>query len=709
MKAIVIGGGIGGLTAALSLLDRGIGVEVYEQAPALTEIGAGLQIGANASRVLARLGLGEQLDQLGVAIQALDMRDLRTDRPIHSMPADRSLASADAMTSRHNGTFYQVHRPDLLAMLANALPEGVTRLGEKAIDVVDDGSGVTVNFESGRQARGDVLIGADGIHSVVRRSLHGEQELDFSHIVAWRALIPREKAAHLDLRQDCHVWLGPNRSAVVYWVHAGQLLNFVGMVPAEEATEESWSAIGELAAMRASYLGCNPRLQAILDLVETPFITGYYFRYPLSEWTRGRVALLGDAAHPMHPFLAQGACQAIEDAAVLGHVLDAHRDGDIPQALAEYQWRRMIRASRVQNSSRTQERVWHMSDPREIVQRNRTLASMMEIDPNADTLYGWLYTYDVDAEATKALTDPAATLKRPEAQRAWWLWATMLQPQDLDRQHYSIREAYDRFLRMNVPPDPAVTLRQVNADGLPYLLAIAPGGDDGPVVLHLHGGGYVLGSANASAGLATRLALAVSGTVVVPEYRLAPEHPYPAAVEDVLASYEGLLDEGVDPGRIVIAGESAGGALAIAMTMRLRDLGRPLPAGVVAMCPMGDMAVSGDTVDTAAGVDPICTRTVLTQIASSYLQGVDPRDPLASPVYGDYRGLPPLLVQAADTEALYADATRIADAARRDGVDVKLDTYTDTVHGFQMFNFLPESAAALERIGEFSATVRMSA
>jgi salicylate hydroxylase len=192
----------------------------------------------------------------------------------------------------------------------------------------------------------------------------------------------------------------------------------------------------------------------------------------------------------------------------------------------------------------------------------------------------------------------------------------------------------------------------------------------------------------------------------VPGYRRAPEHPYPAALEDAIAAYERLLADGIDSERILLTGESAGGALAVAAAMRLRDLALPLPAGIVAMCPMAELAVTGETVDATAGKDPICTRRFLTQMATSYLQGHDPREPLASPIYGDYRGLPALLVQAAENEALYADAARMADAARRDGVQVEFDTYADTVHVFQMFDFLPESAQALTRISEFVRAVR---
>jgi len=172
MKAIVIGGGIGGMAAALSLRNEGIEVEVYEQAPALTEIGAGLQIAPSAGRVLERLGLGAELDRLAITMERLQMHDLRTDRSIHSV------------SPNWGGPFYQVHRPDLLGILKDALPAGVVRLGERAVGFVEDADGVTVEFESGHRARGDVVIGADGIRSAVRRHLFGEQELDFSHIVA---------------------------------------------------------------------------------------------------------------------------------------------------------------------------------------------------------------------------------------------------------------------------------------------------------------------------------------------------------------------------------------------------------------------------------------------------------------------------------------------------------------------------------------------
>jgi salicylate hydroxylase len=170
-----------------------------------------------------------------------------------------------------------------------------------------------------------------------------------------------------------------------------------------------------------------------------------------------------------------------------------------------------------------------------------------------------------------------------------------------------------------------------------------------------------------------------------------------------LAAYRALLERGVDPRRVVLSGDSSGGGLALALAMRARDLELPSPAGVVALCPWADLKVAGATVDTA--VEPLCTRAFLTNMAANYLQTHDPADPLASPIYGDYRGLPPMLVQTAESEALYDDAVRVVDAARRDRVAVELDAYPDTVHLFQLFDQLPEAHRAVDRVGAFVGAV----
>ncbi|HYW03380.1 MAG TPA: FAD-dependent monooxygenase [Gammaproteobacteria bacterium] len=252
MKVIIVGGGIGGAAAALALLHEGIGVELYERTGEISEIGAGLQIAANASRVLRRLGLGQELERVGVPARRVSMCDLRTDRELHVTPL------GEAGAARYGDGFYQVHRPDLLEMLAGALPRGIVHLNERATGFRQDEAGVTVEFESGHIARGDVLVGADGIHSTVRRQLLGEQELEFARLVAWRALIPVARAASLGLEPDCHVWWGPDRSAVVYWVRAMELL---ANLPEGIARPQSRRALRRVGAGAKAQWCCVERAQ----------------------------------------------------------------------------------------------------------------------------------------------------------------------------------------------------------------------------------------------------------------------------------------------------------------------------------------------------------------------------------------------------------------------------------------------------------------
>jgi salicylate hydroxylase len=173
-----------------------------------------------------------------------------------------------------------------------------------------------------------------------------------------------------------------------------RLLNFVGIVPSEEAEAESWTVRGDVQAIRDSFRDCTARVAGVIDQIEDPFVTGYYFRHPLQRWSAGRVTILGDAAHPMHPFLAQGACQAIEDAAVLSRLVSRSGPGDVPAVLKNYQEKRLPRASRVQRASMDQEHVWHLSDPAEIARRNGQLRSMMETDPQSRALFGWIHEHD---------------------------------------------------------------------------------------------------------------------------------------------------------------------------------------------------------------------------------------------------------------------------------------------------------------------------
>jgi epsilon-lactone hydrolase len=251
-----------------------------------------------------------------------------------------------------------------------------------------------------------------------------------------------------------------------------------------------------------------------------------------------------------------------------------------------------------------------------------------------------------------------------------------------------------------VPDDVRVT--DVIAGGVPAHWLTAPGAEDGRVLLFLHGGGYELGSVRSDGELAARLGRASGMRVLFPEYRLAPEHPFPAAIDDVLAAWRWLrTDQNLSARSIAVAGASAGGGLAVAMLVATRDARDPLPAAAVLMSPTVDLTSSGASMTERVDQDPISTPAMLRQFASDYLAGADPRTPLASPLFASLAGLPPLLVQVGTADLLLSDAERLAAAAAAAGVDVTLEVGEGLPHVYQLMLGTPEAAAATERIGTF--------
>ena len=251
-----------------------------------------------------------------------------------------------------------------------------------------------------------------------------------------------------------------------------------------------------------------------------------------------------------------------------------------------------------------------------------------------------------------------------------------------------------------VPAD--VTCERVDAGGVPAEWVAAPDAHRDRVILYLHGGGYVMGSINTHRGLAVNLSRAAAARVLLIEYRLAPEHPFPAAVEDATAAYRWLLAQGIQPARIVIGGDSAGGGLTIATLVALRDKKVPLPAAGVCLSPWTDLEGIGESMQAKAAVDPMVQRDGLVRMAGLYLNGQSARTPLAAPLYADLSGLPPLLIQVGTAETLLDDATRVADRARKVGVQVELEPWEDMIHVFQAFApLLPEALQAIDRIGAY--------
>lgn len=250
-----------------------------------------------------------------------------------------------------------------------------------------------------------------------------------------------------------------------------------------------------------------------------------------------------------------------------------------------------------------------------------------------------------------------------------------------------------------LPPD--VITEAVDANGVRAEWTSVPGVDDDRVVMYVHGGGYVIGSLDSHRELVARIARAGNCRALAVDYRLAPEHPFPAAVDDALSAYRWLLSQGVDAARIAIAGDSAGGGLTLAALVAIRDAGLPLPAAGVCLSPWVDMEAVGDSMTTRDALDPMVHKAGLLEMAAQYLNGADSRSPLAAPLHADLGGLPPLLVQVGTSETLYDDSTRIAAKARAAGVDVTLQEYDELFHVFQAFAMLPEAQQATDHIGAF--------
>ena len=266
------------------------------------------------------------------------------------------------------------------------------------------------------------------------------------------------------------------------------------------------------------------------------------------------------------------------------------------------------------------------------------------------------------------------------------------------------REGFERLARFvggNTPAD----IENVDAGGTPAELVTAHGAPGSRTVLYLHGGGYVIGSPATHRELASRLSSASGAGVLLIDYRLAPEHPFPAPVEDAVSAYKWLLEQGHSPDRLSIAGDSAGGGLTVAILVRLKELGVPLPACGVCLSPWVDMEGIGDSMTSRAHADPMVQRDGLVAMAGVYLNGADPRTPLAAPLYADLSGLPPLLIQVGTRETLYDDATRLARRAEDAGVPVEFESWDEMIHVWHLFApMLDEGQEAIERIGEFIKT-----
>ena len=381
---VIAGAGIGGLTAGASLLQAGHDVTIFEQAPELSEVGAGLQLSANATHVLHHLGLREALAEVGVRPGAYVFR-------LHDSGEEiQRFALSDEHEKLHGAPYFQMHRADVHALLAGKVLElkrDAIRLNCRVVGFEERGDGVKLKLADGAVARGDLLIGADGLKSVICQQIVGNISATYTGDAAWRITVPVERLPQNFMEQVMMVWMGPGRHVVAYYLRAGALLNFVGLVETEEISEESWTAKFPWERFKADFQGWHGDVQTIIDAADREgcYRWSLHYRPAITTWSTNRATLLGDAVHPTLPYLAQGACMAIEDGAVLTRALD--QTDSIADALQLYQRNRVERTIRIVNQSTANRTLFHLRTVDEI------RASFSTRDEGADR-NAWLYSYN---------------------------------------------------------------------------------------------------------------------------------------------------------------------------------------------------------------------------------------------------------------------------------------------------------------------------
>lgn len=382
LRVAVVGAGIGGLTLAAALARAGVDCRLFERTRRLAEVGAGVQLSPNAVRPLRRLGV--RLDPAAVPVEALEIRGWAGG------PIARTGLGADC-ERRFGAPYLAVHRADLQSALLSVVDGERLHLGAEVSDVDPAGR---LRFAAGGGYDADVVVGADGIRSTVRELLVRDEPV-FSSYAAYRGLVPMDRLPAAAAAPLARMWLGPGRHLVCYPVRGGEAMSFAGIAPSPTASAESWSAGADPAELAAAFSGWHPAVAAVVGAAGPVGRWPLYDRAPLATWSTGRVAVLGDAAHPMLPFLGQGANQAIEDAVTLAGCLAGTDPAGVPAALARYQAARLARTAAIQQQSRGHADWMHLDDGPGQRDRDRVLHRSSALEDRA-----WLFAHEAEATLT---------------------------------------------------------------------------------------------------------------------------------------------------------------------------------------------------------------------------------------------------------------------------------------------------------------------
>jgi salicylate hydroxylase len=390
-KIVIAGAGIGGLCAALALAKRGFEVAVYEQSSQLGEVGAGLQLSPNAMHVLQALGLANQIKAKAFSPESAVMRHYQTGKTYFTVPL------GDDAIQKYGAAYLHIHRADLHTILYNACEKMKVsiHLGQSIQSYQQASNGLNIQFENGESLTANLLVGADGIKSKIQACMLGPTPAKFTGQVAWRGVIEANKLPEKLVKPNANLWVGPGKHFVSYYLRGGDLVNFVAVQERSDWQKESWNELGDISELQQTFSGWHPEVTELLAATESCFLWALFDRQPLNRWTDQHIALLGDACHPMLPFLAQGAAMAIEDSYALAHCLAS--DSNTQTALQTYQNLRLPRTSNIQLNARKNASLYHMNSPIEQAKLALLsgLSSLGVSDKVAANKLDFIYAYNI--------------------------------------------------------------------------------------------------------------------------------------------------------------------------------------------------------------------------------------------------------------------------------------------------------------------------